>query len=202
MKKTSRHTLLHMHTIKDTHIMYGSWDMEDDGQKQNFYHFGPFFAFCPPPPNNPKSFKKKKKHLEISSYYISVPKIMTICYIVCEIWHVTDVIFIFHFGLFSALLAPNNKKKIHFFLNEKNAWRYLSNCKNCHHTRVMHLRIHLRTAVRSRTISDNWKPFKNDEKYFLFHVKNYFCFWDVFFSLTFHYAEKRLNRKALPQIQQ
>ena len=48
MKKTSRHTLLHMHTIKDTHIMYGSWDMEDDGQKQNFYHFGPFFAFCPP----------------------------------------------------------------------------------------------------------------------------------------------------------
>ena len=167
-------------------------------------HFLPFA----PPPQKPQKFKKKKKkkkkkkHLEISSYYISVPKIMTICYIVCEIWHVTDVIFIFHFGLFSALLAPNNKKKIHFFLNEKNAWRYLSNCKNCHHTRVMHLRIHLRTAVRSRTISDNWKPFKNDEKYFLFHVKNYFCFWDVFFSLTFHYAEKRLNRKALPQIQQ
>ena len=156
------------------------WKTTD--RNRTFITLDHFLPFAPPPPNNPKSLKKKKKHLEISSYYISVPKIMTICYIVCEIWHVTDVIFIFHFGLFSALLAPNNKKKIHFFLNEKNAWRYLSNCKNCHHTRVMHLRIHLRTAVRSRTISDNWKPFKNDEKYFLFHVKNYFCFWDVFFS--------------------
>ena len=42
---------------------------------------------------------------------------MIICYTVPEIWHVTDVIVIFHFGLFFALLTPNipenqNFKKI------------------------------------------------------------------------------------------
>ena len=39
---------------------------------------------------------------------------MIICYTVPEIWHVTDVIVIFHFGLFFALLPPKNQsfKKI------------------------------------------------------------------------------------------
>ena len=49
--------------------------------------------------------KKKKKHLEIS-FYTSVPKIMIICYTVPVVWHMTDVIFIFHFQLFFALLPP------------------------------------------------------------------------------------------------
>ena len=153
---------------------------EDDEQKKLL---SLWTIFClPPPPNNPESSKKKQKqHLEIS-HYISVPKIMIICYIVSEIWHVTDVIFIFHFGLFFTVLAPNNKKKKTFFLNEKNAWRYLSNCKNCHHTRVMHLRRHLKTAVWSRAISDNWKPFKNDEKYFYFILKIIFASEMFFFS--------------------
>ena len=44
-----------------------------------------------------------KKHLEISSFYTSAPKIMIICYTVPEIWCVVDVILFFHFGLFSAL---------------------------------------------------------------------------------------------------
>ena len=57
------------------------------------FHFGPFFA----------------KHLEISLFYTSVPKSMIICYTVPEIWHVTDVIVIFHFGLFFALLPPKNQ---------------------------------------------------------------------------------------------
>ena len=35
---------------------------------------------------------------------------MTICYTVPEIWHVTDVIVIFHFGLLFALLPPNSPK--------------------------------------------------------------------------------------------
>ena len=35
---------------------------------------------------------------------------MIICYTVPEIWHVTDVIVIFHFGLFLALLPPNSLK--------------------------------------------------------------------------------------------
>ena len=65
-------------------------------------HFLPFY-----PTNNPKNKilkkMKKKKCLEISSFYTSAPKIMIICYIVPEIlWCMTDVIFIFHLGLFFA----------------------------------------------------------------------------------------------------
>ena len=59
-------------------------------------------------PNSPKNQNlekmKKKIHLDKSSFYNSVPKIMIICYYVPEIWRVTDVI-IFHFGPFFALLA-------------------------------------------------------------------------------------------------
>ena len=45
-----------------------------------------------------------------------------------EIQHVTDVIFIFHFGLFFALLSPPNNPKNQNFekkkKNVKNAWKY------------------------------------------------------------------------------
>ena len=59
-------------------------------------------------PKNQQNLKNmKKNHLEISSFYTSVPKIMIICYPVLEIWRVTDVIvFFFHFGLFFALYRP------------------------------------------------------------------------------------------------
>ena len=33
-------------TINDNHMMYGSWDIECD--RQNFCHFGPFFALLSP----------------------------------------------------------------------------------------------------------------------------------------------------------
>ena len=46
--------------------------------------------------------------------YTNVPKIMITCYTVPEIWHVTYVIFIFHFGLFFALLSPNYPKNQNF----------------------------------------------------------------------------------------
>ena len=67
-------------------------------------------------PNSPKNqnLKKWKKHLEISSFYLSAPKIMIICYTVPEIWCETDVIVIFHFGLFFALLPPNSPKNQNF----------------------------------------------------------------------------------------
>ena len=70
-----------------------------------------FFAFLPP--NSPKNqnFKKWEKHLEISSFYTSVPKNMIIGYTVPEICHVTDIIVIFHFGLFLALFYPANTPK-------------------------------------------------------------------------------------------
>ena len=35
---------------------------------------------------------------------------MIMCYTVPGIWHVTRAIFIFHFGLFFALLPPNSRK--------------------------------------------------------------------------------------------
>ena len=61
------------------------------------FHFGLFFALL----------QKRKKTLEISLFYIHVPKIMIICiYTVPEIWDMTNVIIIFHFGLFFALLPP------------------------------------------------------------------------------------------------
>ena len=52
--------------------------------------------------------KNFKKHLEILSFCTSAPKI--ICYTVPGIWHMTKGIFIFHFGLFFALLPPNSLK--------------------------------------------------------------------------------------------
>ena len=56
--------ILQMYTINDNHMMYGSWDMEHN--RQNFFHFGPFFAIYPR--NNPKNKDLKKytkKSLEI-----------------------------------------------------------------------------------------------------------------------------------------
>ena len=69
-----------------------------------------------------KISKQWKKHLEISSFYTSVPKIMIICYAVLEIWHMTHVIVVFHFGQcvfpFTPLTAQRNKT------SKKWTWRY------------------------------------------------------------------------------
>ena len=43
--------ILHIWTINDNHMMYGSWDMERD--RHDFCHFGPFFALLHPPPHPP-----------------------------------------------------------------------------------------------------------------------------------------------------
>ena len=56
---------------------------------------------------------------------------MIICYTVPEIWHVTDVIVIFHFGLFFALLPPNSPKNENFKKNENHGWI-------CHHFTQVH----------------------------------------------------------------
>ena len=81
------------------------WNATD----KTFSHFGPFLPFYPPknPENqNFEKMKKRKKNIEISSFYTSVPNIMIICYTVPDKWRVMDVIFIFQFGLFFALLPP------------------------------------------------------------------------------------------------
>ena len=92
-------------------------------RKTNFFcHFGLFSPFPPNNPKNQKSFWKneKGKHLEISSFYTSAPKIMIICCTVPEIWCVTDII-IFHFLTFYPINNPKNQflKKM-----KANPWRY------------------------------------------------------------------------------
>ena len=72
------------------------------------FHFGQLFALLPPeqPPPPKKNQENEKKPLEIPSFNTSVPKIMIMCYTVPEIRCRLDVIVIFHFGLFFALLSP------------------------------------------------------------------------------------------------
>ena len=74
-----------------------------------------FLPFLSPHSDSPKmkSSKKWKKCLKISSFYTSVPKIMTICCAAPEIWCVIDVI-IFHFRLFFAVYPHNSPKNEHF----------------------------------------------------------------------------------------
>ena len=90
------------------------------------FHFGLFFVFLPPLTAwKMKISIKWKKSLEMSSFYTSIPKIVIIWYTVPEIRRVIDVIVIFNFGLFFALLPPNlPKKRKKFLKNEISTWRY------------------------------------------------------------------------------
>ena len=56
---------LHMCTINDNHIMYGSWDMECHGQ--NFLSF--WTIFCPFTPLKTQKIKILKKWKKIRRYY-------------------------------------------------------------------------------------------------------------------------------------
>ena len=90
-------------------LRYGAWQMW-----LLFLILGYFLPFNPPPPPN-----SLKKTANISSFHTSVPKIMItytsiqkimiIYYTVPKIWHVMDVIVIFHFGLSFALTIPKMK---------------------------------------------------------------------------------------------
>ena len=84
------------------------------------FHFRPFFLpfYSPNSPKN-QNFKKWAKHLEVS-FYTNIPNIMIICYTVPEIGRVTDVIVIFHFGLFFALLPSLTAQKIKILKKWKN----------------------------------------------------------------------------------
>ena len=100
---------LHKCTINDDHMINGSWDINSNRQ----IFLTSWAIFCPFTPLTARKMKipkKRNKHLEISSFYTSVPKITIICFTVPEIWHMTHVTFIFHFGLFFALLPPNSPK--------------------------------------------------------------------------------------------
>ena len=79
--------------------------------RQNFFvTLGHFLSFYPLNYLKNENFINIKKKLEILSFYTSVPKIMIIGYAVPKMWHVTDVIVIFQFGLFFALSPPTAQK--------------------------------------------------------------------------------------------
>ena len=82
----------------------------------NYFSF--WVIFCPFIPLTARKRKLKKKKKQKKAHgdiiiYICVPKIMIRSCAVPEIWCMTDVIVISHFGLFFALLLPNqNFEKI------------------------------------------------------------------------------------------
>ena len=70
--------ILHMCTKNYDHLMYGSWDMVRDGCT----YFSFWAIFCPYTPitaQKMKILKKWKKTLEMSSFYIHVPKTCDRC---------------------------------------------------------------------------------------------------------------------------
>ena len=81
----------------------------------NLFHYGPFCALSPPwQPRKSKFWKIEKK---IWRYYI----ITLHCY-----WDttMTDLIFVFHFGLILHFYAPNNPKNENFY-KMKTMFRYI-----------------------------------------------------------------------------
>ena len=97
--------ILHICTKNYDQMIYDSSDMLCDGCKY-FLFLTIFCLFTPRTAQKIKVLKKLKKYLEISSFYIYVPRTMIRWRMVPEIWCVTDVIIISHFGLFFGLLPP------------------------------------------------------------------------------------------------
>ena len=72
LKKSVHIINLQMCTISDSEMMYGSWDMECNGE--NFLSFWTeFYLFTSLTTRKIKILKKWKKHLEIVWLYIGVP---------------------------------------------------------------------------------------------------------------------------------
>ena len=71
-------------------MMYGSWDMVRDRCNCYFSFWAIFCPFIPLTCQKIKILQKWKKSLEISSFYICVPKIMIKWCTVLEIWCTTD----------------------------------------------------------------------------------------------------------------
>ena len=97
--------LLHLCTINEDHMMYGSWDVV--AQRTEFFvilrHFLPFDPHLTT--RKIKILKNENKSLEILSFHTRVPQITIIWCMVPEIWSAKDRIFS-HFGLIFALLQP------------------------------------------------------------------------------------------------
>ena len=105
-KKPGDIIILHKCTKTHDQMLYCSWDTARDRCNCCYSFWAIFGPFTPQTAQKNKISKNWKKPLEISSFYTSVPKLMIICYTIPEIWCVTDVIVVFHFGLLFSLLPP------------------------------------------------------------------------------------------------
>ena len=103
MKKTPRDIIiLHMCTINNNHIMYGSWDMKCDG-----YRFLSCWAiFCSLALLTTKKTKILKKGKKPWKCYHFTHDHMIICCAVPEIQCMRNETFIFYFELFSVCPPP------------------------------------------------------------------------------------------------
>ena len=74
-KHTWRNYFTHVynHTINDNHMMYGSGDMERDGQKFLSFWIIFFPFYTPNKPKKSKFWKNEKNHVKILSFYTCVP---------------------------------------------------------------------------------------------------------------------------------
>ena len=63
--------VLHMCTKNNNHMIYASWDMEYD--RNDFCHFGQFFALLPTIDPKNKNLEQMLKKLEILCYCTCVP---------------------------------------------------------------------------------------------------------------------------------
>ena len=111
----------HKCTINDNDMMNGSWHMDCN---RVFCDFGPFFiSLTTLKIKILKNWKKMLGDIIILHKFTKNHDHMLYCS-----WdrHMSDVIFIFHFGLFFALLPLNSLKNQNFKKEkkEKNTWRY------------------------------------------------------------------------------
>ena len=103
--------ILQLCTKNISHTIYSFWDKECDRLKLIIMgHFLPFYP-SPLKPEKLEFWKNEKKLLEISSFYICVPKVTIIWGPPPEIHSGTDRIFC-HFRLLFALLPPLTTRKI------------------------------------------------------------------------------------------
>ena len=115
MKQNARDIIiLHKSTINDNQDI---WFLRYiNCNRQNFLSY--WDIFCPFTPLTAQkvkiSEKWKKHHMNISSFYTTVSKIMIIGYTVPEIWCMTDVMVTFHFGLFLPFYPLNSPKNKNF----------------------------------------------------------------------------------------
>ena len=90
MKKPPGDIILHKCTENRDHMLYCSWDTMRDGCNSYFLFWAIFCPFTLLTTQKIKISKKWKQHLEISSFYTCVPKIMITWYMLPEILCATD----------------------------------------------------------------------------------------------------------------